>query len=66
MKKRNQHIGSSLDDFLKEEGVLEETRAVVLKETLAWQVQQAMKETGEGNCRRIEQRHAGRQSSRRC
>ncbi len=43
MKKRNKHIGSLLDDFLKEEGVLEETRAVALKETLAWQVQQAMK-----------------------
>ena len=42
MKKRNKHIGSSLDDFLKEEGVLEETRALVLKETLAWQVQQEM------------------------
>ena len=42
MKKSNKHIGSSLEDFLKEEGVLEETRAVVLKETLAWQVQQAM------------------------
>jgi antitoxin HicB len=42
MKKRNKHIGSSLDDFLKEEGVLEETRAIALKETLAWQVQQAM------------------------
>jgi predicted thioesterase len=42
MKKRNKHIGSSLDDFLKEEGVLEETRTIVLKETLAWQVQQAM------------------------
>lgn len=42
MKKRNKHIGSSLDDFLKEEGVLEETRTVALKETLAWQVQQAM------------------------
>jgi hypothetical protein len=42
MKKRNRHIGSSLDDVLKEEGVLEETRAAVLKETLAWQVQQAM------------------------
>ena len=42
MKKRNKHIGSSLDDFLKEEGILEETRAVALKETLAWQVQQAM------------------------
>jgi hypothetical protein len=42
VKKRNKHIGSSLDDFLKEEGVLEETRAAVLKETLAWQVRQAM------------------------
>jgi hypothetical protein len=49
MKKRNisirsrTHIGPSLDDFLKEEGVLEATRAVALKETLAWQVQQAMR-----------------------
>jgi hypothetical protein len=43
MKKRNKHIGSSLEDFLKEESILEETRAVALKETLAWQVQQAMK-----------------------
>lgn len=42
MKKRNKHIGSSLEDFLKKEGVLEETRTVALKETLAWQVQQAM------------------------
>jgi len=42
MKKRNKHIGSSLEDFLKEEGILEETRAVALKETLAWQVRQAM------------------------
>ena len=42
MKKGNKHIGSSLDEFLHEEGVLGETRAVALKETLAWQVQQAM------------------------
>jgi len=42
MKKRNKHIGSSLEDFLKEGGILEETRAIMLKETLAWQVQQAM------------------------
>jgi antitoxin HicB len=42
MKKRNKHIGSSLEDFLKEEGILEETRAAALKETLAWQIQQAM------------------------
>jgi len=42
VKKRNKQIGSSLGDFLKEEGLLEETRTVTLKETLAWQVQQAM------------------------
>jgi len=36
------HVGSSLDDFLKEEGILEETRAVAIKEAIAWQVQQAM------------------------
>jgi antitoxin HicB len=42
MKKRNKHIGSSLDDFLKEEGILEETRAIALKDAVAWQVQQAM------------------------
>jgi len=42
MTKRNKHIGSSLDDFLKEDGVLEETRAIALKDAVAWQVQQAM------------------------
>jgi len=42
VKKSNKHIGPSLEDFLKEEGILDQTRAVVLKETLAWQVQQAM------------------------
>ena len=36
MKKRNKHIGSSLEDFLKEEGLLEETRAIAVKEMLAW------------------------------
>jgi len=42
MAKHNKHIGTSLDDFLKEEGVLEETRAIALKDAVAWQVQQVM------------------------
>jgi antitoxin HicB len=42
MQKRNKHIGSSLDDFLKEEGILEDTRTIALKEALAWQLRQAM------------------------
>jgi antitoxin HicB len=43
MKKNNPHVGSSLDDFLREEGILEQTRAAALKEVIAWQVQQAMR-----------------------
>jgi len=42
-KKKNPHWGSTFDDFLEEEGVLEEFRAVAVKEVIAWQIQQAMK-----------------------
>lgn len=42
MSKANRHIGSSLDDFLREEGVLEEARAIAIKDAVAFQVQKAM------------------------
>ena len=42
-KKRNSHIGSSLDDFLKEEGILEELQVQAIKEVVAWQLEEAMK-----------------------
>lgn len=42
-KKRNPHIGSSLDDFLKEEGVFEELEVQAIKEVVAWQLEEAMK-----------------------
>ena len=42
MKKKNKHVGSSLNHFLKQEGILEEARAIAIKEALAWQLQQAM------------------------
>ena len=38
------HIGSSIDDFLKEEGILEEAQAQAIKEVVAWQLAQSMKE----------------------
>jgi predicted XRE-type DNA-binding protein len=40
----NRHIGSGIDDFLKEEGVLEEFQARAVKEVIAWQLGQAMKD----------------------
>ena len=42
-KPKNPHIGGSLDDFLKEEGVYEETQAQAIKEVVAWQLAEAMK-----------------------
>jgi len=38
----NRHIGSSLDDFLKEEGIFEETQAMAIKEVVVWQLTEAM------------------------
>ncbi len=37
------HMGSSIDDFLKEEGVFEEAQAQAVKEVVAWQLAEAMK-----------------------
>lgn len=37
------HIGSSFDDFLAEEAILEEVNAVAVKRIIAWQIEQAMK-----------------------
>jgi transcriptional regulator with XRE-family HTH domain len=38
-----QNIGSSLDDFLQVEGMLEEVTAVALKRVIAWQIAEEMK-----------------------
>ncbi len=43
-KKPNPRRGSSLDDFLDSEGLLEEATAGAIKKALAWQFAQAMKE----------------------
>jgi plasmid maintenance system antidote protein VapI len=37
------HIGSSIDDFLKEEGIFEEAQAQAVKEVVAWQLAEAMR-----------------------
>ena len=37
------HMGSSVDDFLKGEGVFEEAQAQAVKEVVAWQLAEAMK-----------------------
>ena len=41
MGKKN--IGSSFDDFLKEQAVLEDATAVAIKRVIAWQIAEEMK-----------------------
>ena len=38
------HIGSSIDDFMKQEGIFEEAQAEAIKEVVAWQLAEAMKQ----------------------
>lgn len=44
MGKGNNHIGSSLTDYLKDENIVGETNAAAIKCVIAWQLQEAMKE----------------------
>lgn len=37
------HIGSDFDDFLEEQGLVEEVTAAALKRVIAWQISEAMK-----------------------
>jgi hypothetical protein len=41
MSRKN--MGSSIDDFMKQEGILEESQAQAIKEVVAWQLAEAMK-----------------------
>jgi hypothetical protein len=36
-------MGSSIDDFLQEEGILDESQAQAVKEVVAWQLAEAMR-----------------------
>lgn len=44
--KKHPNIGSGFDDFLAEEGQLDEVTAVAVKRVIAWRLGQAMKEAG--------------------
>ena len=56
----NKHRGSSLDDFLAKEGVLEEFQARAIKEVVAWQLGQAMRERKLSKNQLAKQMHTSR------
>lgn len=60
MTKKNPHIGSSFEDFLDEEGLLEECTNTALKRVIAWQVEQAMQDRGLTKAAMARQMHTSR------
>jgi DNA-binding Xre family transcriptional regulator len=56
----NKHMGSSLDRFLEEEGVVAEFQAQAIKEVIAWQLGEAMKERKLSKRRLAELMHTSR------
>lgn len=40
------HLGSSFDDFLKEEGIRDAAYTQAIKRVIAWQIEEAMKVQG--------------------
>lgn len=42
--KKNTHIGSDFEDFLKEEGIFDEVEATAIKKILAAEIQKKLKE----------------------
>lgn len=43
---KNRYIGSNFDEFLEEDGRLEEATAIAIKRVIAWQFKQAMDVSG--------------------
>lgn len=41
---KNKHIGANIDDFLREEGILEEAQATAVKRVIAFQIKKIMTE----------------------
>jgi antitoxin HicB len=51
---KNPHLGSTLDDFLREEGIYEEAATAAFKKVIAWQLAEKMKKKGITKKRRSE------------
>ena len=60
MNPQSPHIGSSFDDFLAEDALLEEVSAVAIKRVVAWQIVQEMKAQGLTKTALAEKMHTSR------
>jgi antitoxin HicB len=59
-KSKNPHWGSTLDDFLREEGIRDEARAEAATRVVAWQLAREMELQGISKARMAELMHTSR------
>jgi hypothetical protein len=60
MNKKNPHWGSTLDDFLREEGIRDTARAEAVTRVVAWQLGQEMERQGISKAKLAELMHTSR------
>lgn len=60
MKRKNKHWGSSLEDFLHEDGILETTKAEAITRVISWQIAEEMRKRGLTKSQMAEQMHTSR------
>ena len=60
MNKKNKHIGSDFDDFLKEEGIQEEVETIAIKRVISFQLKEAMKKVHMTKSKMAQKMHTSR------
>ena len=60
MSKKNQHWGSTLDDFLQEEGIRQAAKAEAVTRVLMWQIAEEIHKKGITKAQMAEQMHTSR------
>ena len=64
-KAKRKHVGSDFEDFLREEGRLEESTAIAIKRVIAWQIAQAMEKANVSQAEMARRMHTSRAAVRR-
>ena len=57
---KNKHLGGDFDEFLEEEGILEETEGVAIKRIIAFQIEELMREQNLTKTAMAEKMHTSR------
>jgi antitoxin HicB len=60
MSGKNQHWGSTLDDFLHEEGIYEAAKVEAATRVISWQIAEEMRKRGITKTQMAEQMHTSR------